>query len=368
MIDSTGITQFLRKYRASAVGVTPPRPELPTPGEPNPVAGADLSAEVDIADWKPIPLPETPAKPDETPTRFIDGSHAGQSVLCVRSPQGYPIAIRLAEVGAIALELTGRRFTRAFKAVERVVGFVADPFPWEEVETFATALANHPGLRLRVVPARMPEPPVPGEPLTANPFDYGVMQTQAQNRCQQEMLRLEALALASAPNVPTLIDGQLGGRINTRDATDRPLLVGLVKAPTPPRMPDTGYNTLLDLGPGQRSPYFHDPRPGDVPLASWFLRLASGSQMAPNWGTVRVDVPWKHLERHSGTDARKGFVDRLSRWLIDARCRADSYARMPVSLDPIVRAEDGLKPLFTPFPVLANRLYRAAGLFRRDEV
>lgn len=54
-------------------------------------------------------------------------------------------------------------------------------------------------------------------------------------------------------------------------------------------------------------------------------------------------------------------------WLLAARCRAAGYARMPVSLEPVVRAEDGLKPLFTPFPVLVNRLYRTAGLFRRGE-
>ena len=35
---------------------------------------------------------------------------------------------------------------------------------------------------------------------------------------------------------------------------------------------------------------------------------------------------------------------------------------MPVSLEPIVRAEECLKPLFTPLPVLANRLYRHAGI------
>ena len=38
-----------------------------------------------------------------------------------------------------------------------------------------------------------------------------------------------------------------------------------------------------------------------------------------------------------------------------------------MSLDPIVRAEEALKPLFTPLPVLVNRLYRQAGLFRRSE-
>jgi hypothetical protein len=52
---------------------------------------------------------------------------------------------------------------------------------------------------------------------------------------------------------------------------------------------------------------------------------------------------------------------------MDARCRADSYARMPVSLEPIVRAEDSLKPLFTPLQLLVNRLYRHAGFFRKNE-
>ena len=37
------------------------------------------------------------------------------------------------------------------------------------------------------------------------------------------------------------------------------------------------------------------------------------------------------------------------------------------SLDPIVRAEDSLKPLFTAAPVLVNRLYRTVGLFRGNE-
>jgi len=77
-------------------------------------------------------------------------------------------------------------------------------------------------------------------------------------------------------------------------------------------------------------------------------------------------VPWGQFVQQFKSDF--GFVSRLSRWLVDARCRTESYARMPVSLDPIVRAEDALKPLFTPVPVLVNRLYRTAGLFREHEL
>ena len=366
MSKNDPVSQFLRTHQATAVGVSPPRPESLSLGEEEEVAPAfTFEAERELADWEPIPLSEAPAKTGEYPIRFIDGSHMGQPVLCLRSPQGYPVPLLVAQVGAVAMRLEGRTFRREFCAIERVLGFVVDPFPWAEVEEFATALENHDGTRFRVLSARMAK--------DRSPFDYEVMRTQAYNRCQNEMLKLEVLALAAVPDVPTLVDGQLGGRIGERAAGKRPLLVGLVKSPTPAPLHDRGWHTLLDLKPGQRTPYFKDMRSTpdgkvtDVPLACWYLRLAGGPRLAPNWGIVRVDVPWVQLERHPEKSLRTGFVNRLSRWLIDARCRADSYARMPVSLEPIVRAEDALKPLFTPLPVLVNRLYRQAGLFRRNE-
>jgi hypothetical protein len=358
---SDAIGRFLRSHKAAAVGATPSRPDAP-PAEEEGAGTFDFTVERELADWSPVPLSEAPAKPGEYPVRFIDGSHAGQPVLCLRSPQGYPVPLLVAEVGAVALRLVGRRFDREFRAVERVLGFVADPFPWEEVEDFAAALANHAGLRLRVLPARFPDP------AKYTPFDYEAMRQQAYNRCQNEMLKLEVLALAADPTVPTLVDGQLGGRIGEAAAKGRPLVVGVVKSPAPAPLPDRGWQALLDLRAGQRTPYFRDTRSTgdkvtDVPLACWYLRLAGGPRLAPNWGIVRVDVPWVQMPAAD----RTGFVNRLSRWLIDARCRADSYPRMPVSLDPIVRAEDALKPLFTPLPVLVNRLYRQAGLFRSHE-
>lgn len=367
MTDRDVVRRFLRANQATPVGATPPRPTLPADGgEDEPAAGLNLAAERDPDEWAPIPLSEAPAGRGEFPERFIDGSHSSQPVLCVRSPHGFPVPLLLAEVGAVALRLTGRRFDREFVAVERVLGFVAEPFPWEQVEAFAAALANLPELGLRVLPARMPDP------AANSPFDYEAMRAQAYNRCQNEMLKLEVLALAAAPDVPTLVDGQLGGRIGEKAAAARPLLVGAVKSPRPPAFHPRGHNTLLDLKPAHRTPYYHDLRatdgkPTDVPLASWFLRLAGGPRLAPNWGVVRVDVPLVQLDRLPAGAARTAFVNRLSRWLIDARCRTESYARMPVSLDPIVRAEGALKPLFTPVPVLVNRLYRAAGFFRGNE-
>src|SRR5581483_4481565 len=184
MTDADPIRRFFRAYEATAVGATPELPPVPA-DEANGEAGpppVDLGVEVAPEQWQPRIVGEAPARSGEYPVRFIDGSQTGQPVLCVRAPAGWPIPLVLAEVGAVALRSAGRTFTREFRAVERVLSFVAHPFPWAEVEAFAAALANDPAFRLRVLPANMP---TEGE---HSPFDYGVMRQQAYNRCQQEML------------------------------------------------------------------------------------------------------------------------------------------------------------------------------------
>jgi hypothetical protein len=361
MIGTDPVKRFLKVHSATAVGATPPRPEAIAPEDhEEAIAKYFFDVERPLQEWAPIRTQGAAAKPGEYPERFIDGSHLGQPVLCLRSPAGYPVTLYLSQVGAVALRLEGRSFVREFRVVESVLGFVVDPFPWEEVEEFTAALANHERFPLRALPARMaPE---------KNPFDYEVMRSQAQNRCQHEMLSLEVLALRANSKLPTLVDGQLAGRIGEKAAKDLPLLVGLVKAPTPAPLDNHGWNALLDLRAGERTPYFKDTRKTknkvtEAPLACWYLRLAGGSRMSPNWGVVRVDVPWVHLTRFPEGVARSGFVNRLSRWLVEARCTADSYARMAISLEPIVRAEAALKPLFTPLPVLVNRLYHRTGVF-----
>jgi hypothetical protein len=314
------------------------------------------------AAWAARVVSESPARAGEYPVCFIDGSIYSQPVLCLRAPEGWPIPNLVAEVGAVALRLEGRRFTRVFAAIDRLLCFVADPFPWDEVERFAVAIQNNPRLEARLVLGNMPR--------EGNPFDYEVMRQQAYHRCEQDMLNAERLAMNVDPDVPTLVDGKLAGRIGKQAAAKRPLLVGIVKR-TPPDLHPEGWRTLLTLRPGQRTPVFKltgmsGTTEADMPTASWFLKLAGGPSLAPNWGFVRVDIPWVQFAPRPDHD-RFAFVGRLSRWLMDARCRAESYARMPVSLDPIVRAEESLKPLFSPLPVLVNRLYRQAGLFRRNE-
>ena len=184
-----------------------------------------------------------------------------------------------------------------------------------------------------------------------------------------EMANLERLALAVDREKATLVDGPLS-RVTGNPLPGSPLLIGIAKRLAAAYLHPEGWRTLLSLRPGQRTPVFKivgsdGKNEGRISVATWFLKLSGGSQLAPNWGYVRVEVPWNQFE-YRGCDFN--FVNRLSRWIVDARCRASSYARMPVSLEPIVRAEDALKPLFTPLSVLVNRLYRQAGLFRRNEL
>ena len=359
-MTSTGIRDFLQTYSAAPVGPTPVQPNILPDGEKPEEETIDRNVELKEAEWKPITVSEQPAKTDEIPRRFVDGSHSGQPVLCIRSPQGWPIAMVLSEVGAVAMRSECRRFEREFVAVERVLSFVADPFPWQEVENFALDLLNRSELNLRLLPANRPKD-------AHSPFDYEVMRLQARTRAINEMATLERLALSVGEPTPTLVDGPLHRIMGVPEAA-APLIVGVAKTQSADYLHEQGWRTLLNLRVSQRTPIFRYEgvrgESGGFPVASWYLKLAGGPQLAPNWGYVRVEVPWNQFEQR-GCDF--GIVNRLSRWIVDARCRAASYTRMPVSLEPIVRAEDALKPLFTPMSVLVNRLYRQAGLFRRNE-
>jgi hypothetical protein len=359
-MNRNGIQDFFRSYQAQAVGNTPPQPNIPIEDEET-APSLDWNIETTADAWNPILVPEAPAREGEYPTRFIDGSQTGQPVLCLRSPQGWPIPLLLSEVGAVGLRSKGKSLERDFALVERVLSFVADPFPWAKVEAFSEDLLNRPELGLRILPANRPNE-------KHSPFDYEVMRSQARTRVQQEMTSLERLALAVAPELPTLVDGPLS-RVMAYPNRQTPLRVGIVKQQSANLLHDRGWQVLLQLPPAHRTPVFRFESKGlesKFPVAAWFLKLTAGENLAPNWGYVRVEVPWREYELRDKNE-RKGFVNRLSRWLIDARCRTESYARMPVSLEPIVRAEDALKPLFSNMPVLVNRLYRSAGLFRGNE-
>src|SRR5262245_15825171 len=119
METSSGIRDFFRQHRASAVEDT----ILPTdqPGDPEPPEQCDLDVEVAPEKWSPITPSEAPIKADECPRRFIDGSHVGHTVISVRAPGiGCVVPMMLAEVGGVAINSEDRQLVRDFFGLERV--------------------------------------------------------------------------------------------------------------------------------------------------------------------------------------------------------------------------------------------------------
>jgi hypothetical protein len=350
------VREFFRRHGAALAGGAPPQVIQVTDAAER--AGIRWDCEMDPEQWEARICPEAPTCPGEAPTRFVDGCHIGESVLWLRNPShGWRVAVTLSEIGGVSMELDGRTLTRRFFGLERVVSFVIDAFPWNEIEAVAAGLANIHDYPLRLLPARMPNE-------DANLFDPEVMRAQAEARTLREMSVWESIALNSDPLATTLLDGPVSSR-EVSHVKDRGLLIAVIKTHTRNYLHDQGWRTLLELADSQRTPFFRvDPpvprRGAGVSVATWYLKLSHTA--APNSGIVRVEVPWEQFtQRWPTRDEQTGFVNRISRWMVDARCRQQSYSRMPISLEPIVRAEESLKSLFTPFGVLRNRFLRHAG-------
>jgi hypothetical protein len=300
------IRDFFRRHRAAPVGTYQQQPEMDA-GDEHPGEVVELDTETPADRWAPIAPSEAPAKQDEGPRRFIDGSHVGHAVLSIRSPViGCAVPLMLSEVGGIAMNWERRHLVRDFYGLERVVSMVADLFPWDQIEVLAGALRKLPGLSLRLLPANRPE--------AGNLFDYEQMRKQAQNRSNQEMADWEAIALSSDQDRPVLVDGRLEPRLRATEATLRSLVVGVIKQHAVPYLHAQGFRTLLDLRPGQRTPVFRIARRRtqdgklvdlSLPVASWYVKLGGGSQVGPNYGYVRVEVAWVQYQRWA-TDT-KGF-------------------------------------------------------------
>ena len=99
--------------RPSAVGDTPQQPVLAGLSEDDAAEEddtVDLNVEVPEGQWSARIVGEAPARPDEHPVRFIDGSLSALPVLCLRAPQGWSIPLLVSEAGAVALRLAGRSF------------------------------------------------------------------------------------------------------------------------------------------------------------------------------------------------------------------------------------------------------------------
>lgn len=358
---------FLRRHGARRVREFSPQPELLTDSIPlqKDEEKVDLDYECDTSDWSPLNLPrQCPTDWAERPQRFIDGKDVGRTIAWLQSEEGYPIPVRLAEVGAIALRIVEnaegqRELRREWKKVERVVAFMADLFPWDEVEEFAYALQ---GTDFRLLPVwsgsddennQRSEDPL-------NMFDFESMRKRAADGSKNEMLRLEREALGQDNTTPSLVDGSLEAHSAGFGQGDP--VVGLVKTHSRNYLNAEGWRTYYQLAPCQRTPAFCVPgrQRRTLDVISWYVRLDGARGELPNYGVVRVEVPKPFFEDTMLKDW--AYLDRVSKLVCDYRCRDAGYGRAAVSIHPIQRAEESLGALFTQGDTLISRFYHLTGL------
>lgn len=346
--------EFFRLYEGYRTPHYPPQPPLLDPAtEEEPGGdGVVLDYEVDLDRWQARSVAPSPGWAPESwaerPRRFIDGRDLGETVAWLRAPGGYPVPVRLSQIGAVSVGVEAGVCQRTGYAIERVVSMVVDPFPWHEVESLAEALQAR-GFRL--LPALPPHGRLS--------YDFEEMRRAAQTRSRTEMELLEEALIARAPDVPTVIDGLLETRVGGFDQAESPI-AGVVKTHLRNYLHAEGLQLVYRLEPWERTPLFALPAV-KLPVISWYLRLAGARRSLPSWGVVRIELPRRWFERRSEGE-RIAYADRLSRLICAYRSLQVTYARAAVSLHPIVRAEQLLGALFAAPRSLVNRFYRLAGL------
>jgi hypothetical protein len=318
-------------------------------GEEEPDEKHDFEYEADGGKWKPLSISADDGDGDWPlrVRRFVDGKDVGRTVAWLQSREGYPAAVRLAQIGAVVMREVKGELRREFAKIERVVSLPVDLFPWDEVESFAIALGEK---DFRLLPVK--------EPAGGWSYDFEPMRQATENRSHDEMSRWERLALTQNIDTPTLIDGRLQPRRGEFTCDDKPI-VGLIKTHSRNYLHPQGWQVFYRLQPGQRTPAFRIEG-SYLPIVSWYLRLDGSRGEMPNYGVVRVEMAQRFFE----TALEKNFncIDRLSRMIVRLRCRDESYGRAAISLHPIQRAEESLGAMMIPTEVLVNRFYRLTGL------
>jgi hypothetical protein len=343
--------EFLREHAGRRLRNTLPPVDFGDEPDDEGEEQPDLDLESPREQWRPVDTLRRAGADHLLPIRFIDGCHRGQTVAWVQDADGCPVPVMLAEIGGVCMSQHGTLLRRDFDIVERVVTMVVDPFPWHEIETFAVALR---GIGLRLLPA---EPPEDDLGVKRPSFDFELMRKRTQNRSDYEMATLEELALNQDPHRPSLVDGRLEPRVRGEELR-KAAVVGVIKTHRENYLHAQGWRTFYDLAPGQRTPAFRLPSKG-LPVVSWYLRLTGGDHDGPAWGVVRVEITETFFQ--SLTDPWV-YLDALSAWLVELRCRRGDYTRATISLEPIVQAEESLRALFTPPDQLKWWFYRATGL------
>jgi hypothetical protein len=279
----------------------------------------------------------------ERPVRFIDGKDVSETVAWVRAPGGYPVPIRLGQIGSVVMDVVDQSCRRAYYTSEPVVSLVTQPFPWEAVESFGVDLQKH-GFRLLSALPPLDESVMP--PVHRCSYDFEKMRKAAQNRCTDEMTVLEQAAIAQQDQLPTVVDGRLEPR-RGGFSSDKSPVYGVIKTHWKTYLHPQGMQVLYTMEHGQRTPLFridrHNRSVVTWSVVTWYVRLGKASRSMPNYGLIRVEVPTAWFEAQHYDEQ---FVNRLTHLLCLYRCRQQSYGRAAISLHPIVRGEESLRACF----------------------
>lgn len=302
------------------------------------------------------------------PCRFVDGKDVGRIAAWLETPDGFPLPVRVGQVGAAALAAVPDGDDKnappllmcESRAVERVVALEADFFPWEQVESFAAALyANN--FRLLIPRRRRAD---------IHPYDFGALHDTVSKRTTEEMFYLESRAARGAatlvsedarvfPTVPTVLDGRLEDKA-WGFAPTAPVVGVIKKHAKMDYLHPLGGQVFFRLRPGERTPLFAIER-SRLSVVTWYLRTDALSVSAPNEGIVRVELPRAFFEETIGRQPFD-FVNYLSRRLLRWRTRDGTYERAAVTLLPIQRAEEALGAHFTDLDRVIRDFYRLTQL------
>jgi hypothetical protein len=299
----------------------------------------ELSWEVPAASWRPL---DCAGEPERPPRRFIDGSMATRTIGVVQV-DGVRRPLVLAAVGALELWLDDRRLRRPPDGclLRTVLSLVANGVPAQERAELAEGLAE---LGVDLLTSETGD-------ATA---DFEVLRRRSFDLAKQAMERAERDLLLRLPDVPALVDGLVERRLATVVSQSMPV-VGMVKRQMRQYLPSSHLSMLYELGAGQRTPAFL-LETEHARVVSWYLRLSTTEMAGPGYGLVRLTMPLEYLTHLRDPSAE---ISALSAFVRGLRHREASYARVGVSLEPIVRVEDELHVLMPSIDELSGRLARA---------
>lgn len=322
---------------------------IPTPNHipqnDHDVTDVDLSYE-EPGEWKPICFQDvTGWGQDEweySPVRFVDGKDVGKIAARLYTSDGWPIPVRVSQIGGVVMRIQGRDILKEDIRAEKVVTMIIQPFSLPEVEEFAIHVQQD-GLRLL---------PVTLDPRTQVWEAEKVIQA-TDNRSREEMFSLEEAVLAQAANIPTIVDGRLSAHSGGFDSKACPVF-GLIKTHQQIPLDLSRMRMLYDLQPGQRLPAFVHTQGKTLTTVNWYLKISKGGGQSLLDGIVRAEISLDWYETHA---IDTNFVDRLSKAIMMYRCQRSSYGRAHISLEPIVRGEDRLSATFGKYNRLLNHFY-----------